>query len=383
MSKAVLLTFLFLIGLVIFGRNIPQHALAGTGISIYLPIVKKPSPLAHKIAFQFSSTTDVAIDKDVYVIDSDGSNLRPLLHSGSPDSLPFWSSDGRYLAYYANQNGRTDLQVMAWATQEPITPTASLSLSNAFFIGQTAAWSPDSTQIVFFTTDNTTNALNDLFVTTVPNGAATNITQSPNQVEAYPDWSPDGEQIVFVNRKFSAGSTVWAIETIRPNTLTRHTLYGPISDHSLSYPTYSPDGSRIAFIDLESPFATLGGQLVTVDQNGNFIHRYPALFPLQSELQWSPDGTQLAFVGETASGGIRVFVLRIADGVVSQSLLPADVRSRVTWSADSQQLIFDAPANNARNLYRFELATATTTPLTDAATGELYAQPASSPVKLP
>ena len=90
----------------------------------------------------------------------------------------------------------------------------------------------------------------------------------------YPDWSPDGERIVFSTYplgSFPQTTKATNLYTVRPDgtELTQVTHFGE-NDTRAAQPTWTPDGERIMFTSIErdpnDPFRRL---LALVDADGS------------------------------------------------------------------------------------------------------------------
>ncbi len=78
-------------------------------------------------------------------------------------------------------------------------------------VGVTAKWSPDSKQIVYMVSaeDGHTVLTTDLFLINADGTGKTRLTDTPDVIEAYPIWSPDGTRIAYVN---DIGSKIYVMK---------------------------------------------------------------------------------------------------------------------------------------------------------------------------
>ena len=120
---------------------------------------------------------------------------------------------------------------------------------------------------------------------------ATQLTQLPDGA-CQPDWSPDGEQIVFTSpcpskRSRYPGSSLFILDvSTQAITLLTASLEGDFD------PAWSPDGEWIAYTSL------INGQmqLMKIKAGGGAPMRISQGDYDDSDPAWSPDGTQLAFI---------------------------------------------------------------------------------------
>ena len=95
--------------------------------------------------------------------------------------------------------------------------------------------SPDVKRLAF-------TALDKLYLTDLPGGTPTRVTQAVNVVEHSPTWSPDGKSIVFATWTDEAGGDLYRVNSDGSG-------LRKLTSTSLYYvrPTYAPDGRRIVF----------------------------------------------------------------------------------------------------------------------------------------
>ena len=105
------------------------------------------SPDGQKIVFvrRFS---DIMVDRrrsNLWIINFDGSGLRPLTTGNQSDSSPLWSPDGTRIAYISDQDGKPQLYVRWMDTGQ------TAKLTNLEYAPSRISWSPDGKRIAFST----------------------------------------------------------------------------------------------------------------------------------------------------------------------------------------------------------------------------------------
>jgi len=172
------------------------------------------------------------------------------------------SPDGKKIVFDSNRN-RTE--------EEPLN-TSDLFLMNTdgseqtlLTRGSSATWSPDSKNIAFHASASghglpirpdpgSATSDSDIFVANVDDLLAgleqrMNITNSQSVIDEDPDWSPDGQQIVYTRHpdsddpRFSNTAEIYVLNTDGTGTPQRLT-YNIEEERG---PAWSPDGTRIMF----------------------------------------------------------------------------------------------------------------------------------------
>jgi len=160
------------------------------------------------------------------------------------------------------------------------------------------AWSPDGTKIAFRSTRDSATANGDIYYMDAIDG--TNVVRVTNDQPAtgdnyYPDWSPDGTELVFESRTDdSANGDIYAIK-IGGTDLRQLTTNTYLYDTD---PTFSPDGKKIAFQRREAlgvDIGSIAGIMVMDASDGGNKKLITPMYPYENSPSWSPDGKKIAY----------------------------------------------------------------------------------------
>jgi Tol biopolymer transport system component len=245
---------------------------------------------------------------DVYVMETDGSNLRRLTNNPGTDSLPDWSPSGDQIVFVSTHNGQIDLFVM-----------------NA-----------DGSDLHAITDDKERNT--------------------------YPDWSPDGTQIAFQSEREGA-SEIFVINA--DGTGLRNLT--PDSEEIEGKPRWSPDGSHIAFLSLRDENA----DIYVVDANGENIQRLTNHPAKDLEPAWSPDGNQIAFRSDR-DGNFEIYVMNTDGSSARRLTHHDANDAAPGWSPDGKEIVFASERDGNWNIYAVSVDGTNVRQLTDHYAGDEY-----------
>jgi TolB protein len=154
-------------------------------------------------------------------------------------------------------------------------------------------WSPDGDRIVFAkrsTNGLSTNGLSwlfgDLVTMRLDGSGETRLTSTPDMSESSPSWSPDGKTIAF-EASNDVGDNIYTMPATG-GSRTRLTPFGTASS-----PTWSPDGRRIAFQAFAQSRLDTSSIFVMDADGGN--RRQLTASHWDTSPAWSPDGDVIAF----------------------------------------------------------------------------------------
>ncbi|HEV2763099.1 MAG TPA: DPP IV N-terminal domain-containing protein, partial [Pyrinomonadaceae bacterium] len=226
-----------------------------------------------RIAFMTQPDFDAGkFDRDINVVNADGTGGAPLVNTFGHQEDPAWSADGKYVAYSSSQNGYYEIYR---ADADGSNQTRLSDGIDVRAVDDAPAWSPDGQTIVFVRN-------RQLWTIGKDGGTAVKLSTGSDEDEQ-PSWSPDGSKIVFVRNYSSATAQVWVMDADGSNQRN-------LTNYEWAFnrtPAWSPDGSKIAFqrwndiwlMDADG----LNQTQITFAEVGGY-----------NKPSWSPDGTQIA-----------------------------------------------------------------------------------------
>jgi TolB protein len=260
---------------------------------------------------------------EVYLLDADGTNPRRLTANAFGDGFPVLSPEGKRIVFDSNRR-RSETEPLN--TSDLFVMSTDGTEQRWIVRGSSATWSPDAKRIAFHASASGTGlptrpdpgastSDSDIFVGNVDDILASvvgprNITNSPDYIDDDPDWSSDGQRIVFTRHDVTdnqVNSITAEVYVIAPDGsgLTRLTL----NTEEDRAPAWSPDGTRIVFS------CRRGGsdfELCVMNADGSGQVQLTDNTVFDGTPTWSPDGQQILFHRPT--GGRNQLWVMNADG---------------------------------------------------------------------
>ncbi len=134
----------------------------------------------------FCSTEDES-NSEIYVSNSDGSNIRRLTHNRAIDTAPSWSPTGREIAFTSDRLGSPQIYIM----DAEGTNVRRVSFGGNYH--DAPAWSPTGDRIAYV---SRVRAVFDLYILNLRSNQIIKLTEGFSRNES-PSWSPDGRHLVF------------------------------------------------------------------------------------------------------------------------------------------------------------------------------------------
>lgn len=191
-------------------------------------------------------------NRDIYVADADGKNLKRITTDAADDFAPSWSPDGKQIAF----NNRTDGKPEVWIINEDGTGLKRITFSKGFK-SYNPSWSPDGKQIAYYLEKG--DSKDQVYVMKADGSDAKSITNdSFNNI--FPGWV--NKNTIIYGQGLPDKKTTNVITINTDGTEQKHLL-----NLKSFYARTSPDSSMIAYIDTEEKCIQI------ISSKGNHIRK--------------------------------------------------------------------------------------------------------------
>gem|GEM_PF-988875 len=260
------------------------------------------SPDGSKIAFDQGPYGD----REIYVMNADGTGRTRLTTLPGEDGSPTWSPDGSKIAFLHTWDERP-------YSEEAVN---EIHVMNADGTGERAlgiwgkiiedlAWSPDSSRIAY------ASGTGEPFYQKVEvRDIITGESQWIDKWGRHPSWSPDGSWIAYeydsLHQDRDRAGGIWVASA---DGTARTALSTDVQNRDDCEPAWSPDGSRIAFVSDRDG----SREIYVMNADGTGQTRLTVNSDYISSPAWSPDGTRIAFQ-HSLNGNYGISIVRAGGG---------------------------------------------------------------------
>ena len=253
-----------------------------------------------------------------------------------------WSPDGEKIIFDSNRSGKREIYLM------DSDGSNVLQLTNGGPDYYYPEISPDGSKVVFFTYENRRSWI---LVMDIDGSGRKEITTSKDSTAADASWSHDGKRIIFFSER-TGNAEIYTMNSDGSDwrQLTNH----PAGENT---PMYSPDGSKILFIsDREGV-----GDVFVMNSDGSGIRNLTQSLSSDRVARWSPDGKSIIFytrpktsdtVPSAVSWSKAEIVVINSDGSGRRNLTDNNFADHgPVYSPDGKKILFTSCRSGNRELW--------------------------------
>lgn len=236
-----------------------------------LQLTGEPGIFGTEIAF----VGDVTGEKEIYLADFDGTNIRQLTRDREMNLSPNWSANGKKISYVGYHRGNPDIYTADLITMavERISMRPGLNIAPAYHP------KGDKLAVTLSFTGNP-----ELYLLGERGELLKQLTISW-AIDVSPSWAPDGQKLAYVSNR--AGKPQIYLLDLESKRSTRLTFEG---DYNTS-PAWSPRGDRILYSGLHNGKF----DIFMISPDGRELSQLTGGEGNNENPCWSPDGRLILF----------------------------------------------------------------------------------------
>jgi len=258
------------------GRELPRFVAHRFSDEIVRQVDGVPGIATSEICFSGGS----AGNKEIYVSDYDGANVRQVTQHKSISIKPKFSPDGSKIAYVSYKDRYPFLYVLDRATGK------STPLSKSVGLNAAPAWAPDGkTLALVLSKDGNT----EIYLKNVDGTGERRLTND-RAADTSPTFDPTGKQIAFVSER--GGSAQIYVMNVDGSDVRRLSYQGG----SAYDPVWSPDGKMIAYVVEKGGF-----QIYVMNADGSDARALTDSGGGNESPSWSADSRHVIFASRRSA----------------------------------------------------------------------------------
>mgnify|MGYP001112211507 FL=1 len=241
--------------------------------------------------------SDSSGNREIWVMNTDGSNPQQITFNSAWDSVPAWSPDGRELAFQSDRDGDFELYIYNLETG------ATRQVTRNSCADYCPTWSPDGDSLLYYSNCGSGSEQREIFTIGIDGDNNRQLTDYGDHNNRYPIYSPDGTWITFTGYDGDG----YYVHLMRPDgSDIRRISRGCIS-------SFSPDGSLLLFTSYCE-----GGEvnIMNLDGSGEIQLTDTPSFE-NSTPAWTSDGRRILFQSNR-DGDSEIYIMNVDGSGVTQ-----------------------------------------------------------------
>lgn len=280
------------------------------------------------IVFSAGIDDEIEAQGEIFVVKSDGTDLRRLTSDRNGDQNPAWSPDGTRIAFWKSAHTGEEGPVLVpggglWVMNEDGSSATRLFEQEEVIGSSSPIWSPDGSRIAFsFIEVLSEDPFEYEIHLQVINADGSDLRRLVRtDWHRRPSWSPDGTRLAFARASEDGGDVqIWTVNADGTGLTQLTSLPGMVANEG---PVWAPNGRTIAFDN------DADGGLYLVDVQGGTPTRLTSGYPGE----WSPLGEQLIFTRPP------LMLVMNADGT-NEKVIATSYQAMGSWSSDGRAIAF-------------------------------------------
>lgn len=257
--------------------------------SLISPLIPTATPALTSLTTQLTGVGRLLFvagqynEREIYVMEADGSNRVRLTNNQVSDDEPVWSPDGQEIAFVSERDGDLEIFVMN-ADGSNVRQLTQNDMDD-----YSPTWSPTGSLIAFISDRDGGWSTSEIYVMT-PSGLGQQRVTFNELRDLYPAWSSDSNTIAYVKElDFNSNSSLYTLNLDQPELNEEEWSF---QNRRIPRPAWSPDGSQLAVIEMVyGPISVIH----IFNASGTEQRAFSISFEFPTSLDWSADGRFIFF----------------------------------------------------------------------------------------